>query len=117
MKTSHDDECTSRRSAQVLESVYLDQKLKALDTMAAQDGVPPVEAEPYVLDIDLDYFHSERAIEPDDPTTFYRLVRNAVAVTIATEPEYVKNGRDKGSNVTGESLLKRMKQHLTTALT
>jgi hypothetical protein len=116
MKASHDDECTSLRSAQVLESVYLDQKLKALNTMAAKDGVPAVEAEPYVLDIDLDYFHSERAIEPDDPNTFYRLVRNAVAVTIATEPTWVKNCRDKGSNVTGESLLEGMKRHLKAAL-
>ncbi|MCP3170224.1 peptide arginase family protein [Myxococcus qinghaiensis] len=117
IKALHDDKCASLHSAQVLESVYLDQRLKALDTMAAQDGVLAVEAEPYVLDIDLDYFHSERAIEPDDPTTFYRLVRKAVAVTIATEPTWVKDVREEGSNVTGESLLERMKRHLTTALT
>lgn len=116
MKTSHDDACTSVHSAQVLESVYLDRELNALNAMAAQDGVPAVEAEPYVLDIDLDYFHSERAIEPGDPGTFYRLVRNAVAVTIATEPEYVEECRNKGSNVTGESLLERMKQHIAAAM-
>lgn len=49
--------------------------------MTQTDRVPAVETEPYVLDIDLDYFHSEDAIEPGDAATFYRLVRNAVAVT------------------------------------
>lgn len=115
-KASHDDACTPVRSAQVLESVYLDRELNALTTMAEQDGIPATEAQPYVLDIDLDYFHSEKAIEPDDPATFYRLVRNAIAVTIATEPEYVVDCRDDGSNVTGESLLERMKQHIAAAM-
>ncbi|WP_321942720.1 peptide arginase family protein [Burkholderia cenocepacia] len=115
-KASHDDACTSVRSAQVLESVYLDRELNVLSTMAGDDGVPAPEAEPYVLDIDLDYFHSERSIAPDDPATFYRLVRNAIAVTIATEPEYVEDCRDDGSDVTGESLLERMKQHIAAAI-
>ena len=116
VKTSHGDACTPMHWAQVLESVYLDHELNALNTMAAQDGVPAVEAEPYVLDIDLDYFHSEKAIDPADPATFYRLVRNAVAVTVATEPEYVEELRDKSSNVTGETLLERMKQHIAAAM-
>jgi hypothetical protein len=116
VKPSHDDACTPVHAAQVLESVYLDHELNALNTVAAQDGVPAVEAEPYVLDIDLDYFHSEKAIDPRDPATFYRLVRNAVAVTIATEPEYVEDLRDKDSKVTGETLLERMKQHIAAAM-
>ncbi|WP_322082897.1 UPF0489 family protein [Burkholderia sp. BCC1972] len=115
-KVPHDDECTPIRSAQVLEAVYLDHELNVLNAMAAQDGVPAAEAEPYVLDIDLDYFHSEKAIEPDDPATFYRLVRNSVAVTIAIEPEYVADCRDEGSNITGETLLERMKQHIEASM-
>ncbi len=47
--------------------------------------MPAVEAETYILDIELEYFRSEKAIDPADPATFYRLLRNAVAVTIATE--------------------------------
>jgi hypothetical protein len=104
-------------SGQVLESVYLNHELGELNATAAKDGVPAAEAEPYVLDIDLDYFHSEKAIEPDDPATFYRLVRNAVAVTIATEPDYVEDCRNEGSKVTGESLLARMKQHIEAVMT
>ncbi|MFV8531522.1 UPF0489 family protein [Ralstonia pseudosolanacearum] len=116
-KMPHDDDCTPVHSGQVLESVYLDHELGELNTMAQKDGVPAVETKPYVLDIDLDYFHSEKAIEPDDPATFYRLVRNAVAVTIATEPDYVKSCRDEGSKVTGKSLLARMKRHIEAAMT
>ncbi|WP_186046462.1 hypothetical protein [Burkholderia gladioli] len=48
--------------------------------MAQTDGVPAVEIEPFVLYIDLDFFHSEDGVEPGDAATFYRLVRNAVAV-------------------------------------
>lgn len=115
-KVPHDDDCVPAHSGQVLESVYLDYELGELNAMAQKDSIPAVESEPYVLDIDLDYFHSEKAIEPDDPATFYRLVRNAVAVTIATEPDYVKYCRDEGSKVTGESLLASMKRHIETAM-
>jgi hypothetical protein len=115
-KNSHDDDCARARSAQVLETVYLDHELAELNAMTDKDGVPRVEDGTYVLDIDLDYFHLERAIEPRDPATFYRLVRNAAAITIATEPDYVEDCRIKGSHVTGESLLARMKQHIELAL-
>jgi len=112
----HDDDCVSKHSAQALESIYLDHELADLNAMAQNDGVPTVEAEPYILDIDLDYFHSEKAVEPDDPATFYRLVQNAIAVTVATEPDYVRDCRDEGSKVTGKSLLERMKQHIEAAM-
>lgn len=114
-KLPHDDACRATHAAQVLESVYLDHELTNLNGMVEADGLVPAEAEPYILDIDLDYFHSERAIEPEDPATFYRLVRNAVAVTIATEPDYVAELRCNGSAVTGASLLERMKQHIEAA--
>ncbi len=44
-------------------------------------------AAPYILDIDLDAFHLTQAISPRDPATFYRPIKNAVAITIATEAE------------------------------
>ena len=48
-------------------------------------GLADLEAAPYILDIDLDAFHTRKAIEPNDPTTPYRLIKNAVAITIAAE--------------------------------
>ncbi|WP_321942718.1 peptide arginase family protein [Burkholderia cenocepacia] len=105
------------RIDRVLESMYLDHVLASLDSMAQGGGAPAVTAQPYILDIDLDYFHSEKAIEPDDPETFYRLAQNALAITIATEPGCVKALRWPGSKITGKTLLARMEQHLRTALT
>jgi hypothetical protein len=113
----HKDRCLRQRYDRVLESMYLDHELARLAGMAQTDGVPGPEAEPYILDIDLDYFHTEKAIDPDDTATFYRLVKNALAVTIATEPECVKNLRLGRAKITGESLLESMKQHIEAAMT
>ncbi|HDR8994474.1 TPA: UPF0489 family protein [Burkholderia vietnamiensis] len=116
-KPIHDNRCKRTRVDWVLESTYLDHELATLARMAQANGALGPEAEPYILDIDLDYFHSEKAIEPDDPTTFYRLAQNALAITIATEPRCVKDLRVPGSKITADSLLARMQQHLQTALT
>ncbi|MGU7813629.1 UPF0489 family protein [Burkholderia sp. AW49-1] len=114
-KLDHSD-CQAKHSAQMLESVYLDRALLDLNTKAQLDGAPEVEAEPYVLDIDLDYFHAEASIEPADTATFYRLVKNAVAVTIAKESTYVLSCRDDGSTVSAATLLEGMKQHIGAAM-
>ncbi|WP_109479890.1 UPF0489 family protein [Paraburkholderia sp. C35] len=116
-KPIHNDRCVRARYDGVLESTYLDHELATLTRMAQADGVLGPEAEPYILDIDLDYFHTEKAIEPDDPTTFYRLVQNALAITIATEPECVRELRLGRSKITADSLLDRMQQHIVTAMT
>jgi hypothetical protein len=44
-----------------------------------------VEAKPFILDID--FFHSYKAINPDDVATFHWLVRNSIVVTV---PECVQ---------------------------
>ena len=63
-----------------------------------------------------DYFHSEKSINPTDTTAFYRLIRNSVAITIATEPECVEALRLDGSNVTASMLLERLKEHIKAAM-
>lgn len=115
--TSHTDACTAKHAEQVLETIYLDHALNDLDSLAQGDDLPAVEDGPYILDIDLDFFRSEKAIAPDDTKTFYRLVRNAIAVTIATEPEYVEECRLTGSTVTSDLLLERMRRHIEAAMT
>lgn len=112
----HSD-CQAKHSAQMLESVYLDRALADLNAKAQNDGIPAVEAEPYILDIDLDYFHAETSIEPADTATFYRLVGKAIAITIAKEPTYVTSCRDKGSKISSATLLERMKEHIEAAMT
>lgn len=115
-KTPHDDACEVERDNQALESIYLDHELVTANAMANTIGMDSVEAAPYILDIDLDYFHSERAINPDDPEVFYRLVRNSIAITVAREPECVEELRHDDSDITADSLLARLIKHIETAM-
>jgi len=85
----HNDDCVIEHGNMVIESIYLDDQLARGSEMSRCVGFPHLEAQPYILDIDLDAFHSRKAIEPADPSTFYRLIRNSVAITVATEAECV----------------------------
>ncbi|MGK8200592.1 UPF0489 family protein [Burkholderia cepacia] len=116
-KAPHDNACAIARADQVLESRHLDHELRVLDAKARANGEPGALDEPYILDIDLDYFHSENAIAPKDPATFYRLAQGALAITIAKEPGCVKSLRLPGSKITGKSLLADMLQQIQVALT
>lgn len=115
-KPIHDDQCVRSRTDQMLESVHLNHEIAELNAKARANGVPGVGADPYILDIDLDYFHTQKAIAPTNTTTFYQLLQNALAVTVATEPACVKSLRLRGSKITGKSLLADMLQHIQTAL-
>lgn len=86
-KDCHDDDCNYSHSSQVLESSYLSERLGWAQQMASAVGIANIEGSPYILDIDLDFFHTTKALNPDDPRVFYRLIRNAQAVTIAVEAE------------------------------
>lgn len=116
-KAIHDDECERSRADQALESWHLNHEIAELDAKARANGEPGVGEAPYVLDIDLDYFHTEKAIAPKDPATFYQLVQNALAITVATEPACVRDLRLPGSNITAKSLLANMLQLIKIALT
>jgi hypothetical protein len=116
-KVIHDDQCERSRADQVLESIHLNHEIGVLDAMARANGEPGVVADPYILDIDLDYFHTQKGIAPTDTATFYQLVQNALAITIATEPACVRSLRLPGSTITGKSLLENMRQQIEAALT
>ncbi len=111
-KLTHDDDCAIARDHQVLESLYLDHEIATANNMAKCVGMASVEAAPYILDIDLDYFHSEESINPQNPDTFYRLIRNAVAITVAREPDCVEELRHEDSKITAESLLEQLVKHI-----
>ena len=89
----HDDDCYRLQANQVIESAMLDQLIATANLMAAPTGIQSIVATPFVLDIDLDYFRSIKSLTPDDTTTFYGLIRESVAITIATEPNFVKDLR------------------------
>ena len=45
---------------------------------------------PYILDIELDVFKGEKSIAPEDPSLFYRLIREAEEITISRERDWVR---------------------------
>jgi hypothetical protein len=89
-KPTYDDECKIHHAREIIETPYLDDQLARGAESARRIGMADMESSPYILDIDLDVFHSNRAAHPEDPSTFYRLIRNAIAITIATEAECVE---------------------------
>lgn len=115
----HNDACLPLHYSQVLESVYVDDQLTRAGEMARCIGIENgVESVPYILDVDLDVFHTIAAIEPGDPQSFYRLIRHALAITIATEEQCVEELWWKGeaAGLTAKQLLARMCNHIEQAL-
>ncbi|AYQ28188.1 MULTISPECIES: UPF0489 family protein [unclassified Polaromonas] len=89
-KRTYDEECARHHSDQIIESTYLEDQLVRANALAASIGLPTVETQPYILDIDLDCFHSWSATQPRDDSTLRRLMAGALAITIATEPKCVE---------------------------
>lgn len=71
----------------VLESQFLDNCISEFEKILSA----PLLSQPYILDIDLDYFNTKKSVNPNDPRKTQSLFRGAALVTIATEPEYVKS--------------------------
>jgi len=112
----HNDDCVVEHGNMIIESIYLDDQLARGTEMSRCVGIPHLEREPYILDIDLDAFHSQQAIEPADLTTFYRLIRNAVAITVATEAECVDELKFEGEAIDANILLTRLIEHIKVAI-
>lgn len=112
----HNDDCVVEHGNMIIESIYLDDQLARGAEMSRCVGIAHPEAEPYILDIDLDTFHSQRAIEPADRTIFYRLIRNAVAITVASEAECVDELKFDGEVIDANILLARLMEHIKAAV-
>jgi len=113
----HNDDCVTRHALEIVEARYLEDQLVRGSEISRCFGLPNLEAAPYILDIDLDAFHSRKAITPDDPSTLHRLIRNAVAITIATEPECVEElWHDEEDRMDSDELLAEMMRHIDAAL-
>lgn len=115
----HVDECIRVHHSEVLESIYVEDQLARAAAMARSIGIEGgLESAPYILDIDLDVFHTVAAIEPKDAASFYRLIGGALAITIATEAECVEDlwREDEEVKLTASDLLDRMLAHIERAL-
>ena len=113
----HDDECLVKHADEILETAYLNDQLARGSEISRCIGLPDLEAAPYILDIDLDAFHTHKAIEPHDPTTLYRMIKNAVAITIATEKQCVDElWLDEDNPMSSGDLLAMLLDHIDKAM-
>ncbi len=88
-----------------IESTYLDKKIAAANEMAASIGIRDILASKFILDIDLDYFLTKKAISPDNAKTFFSIVKAAEAITIAKESTFVENLKYQGEDISSDFLL------------
>ena len=73
----------------VLEADFLAKRLQDFDDILKSLNEPLLRDAPFILDIDLDYFNTLRAVRPDTPELIRTLAREAVLITVATEPTFV----------------------------
>lgn len=94
----------------VLEDDFLSEKIMTLSRMCPNFMSEKGEIKcDYILDIDLDYFHTMKAINPSSKRIFSQLVKSAKAITIAKESVCVESLRSEKivtSNILLEKLLK-----------
>ena len=88
------DECvragrTRPQPNNVLETDFLAQRLRDFDEILEALDEPLLRDAPFILDIDLDYFNTLRAVRPDAPQLIRALAQEAALLTVATEPEFV----------------------------
>ena len=88
-KKPHDDDCEIPHFNQAIESVMLNDKLDIMSNMNPQIVSNRKFNQKYILDIDLDYFHTCQSIQPTDSTTFYDIIKNSECITITKEEEFV----------------------------
>lgn len=116
-KKVYDDECVIHHALEIIETPYLDDQLRRIGEITKSLGLLEIGALPYILDIDLDAFHSMKAAQPDDASTFHQLIRGALAITIATESECVKQvWKDKDNAPSTDRLLGIVIDHIGAAL-
>lgn len=114
---THDESCEVMRAGQIIDAKYLDDQLQRGAEISRCIGLADLEAAPYILDIDLDVFHTRRSINPENPSTFYRMIKNAVAITIATEAQCVnEEWLDDDDKMTANELLAELLAHIDKAL-
>lgn len=91
----------------VLESSFLGERIDYFQSLLSSAVEAPLFAEPYILDIDLDYLNTLNSVVPKDARILQRLARNAGLITIAQESRHVRLCALE-ANVTSEYLLPRL---------
>ena len=85
-------QCAGRMRPQpdnVLEADFLARRLQDFDEILKALDEPLLRDAPFILDIDLDYFNTLRAVRPNAPDLIQMLAQEAGLLTVATEPSFV----------------------------
>ncbi len=114
-KSSHDDECQINVYDKVIEGEELLFKLNKINKFMPGFFVSNKINKKFILDIDLDCFHTKKAINATDMSVFNYLVNNAEIITIATEGYYVELEK-KDSEINEHYLLEKLLAHIENAI-
>jgi hypothetical protein len=99
-----------------LESTFLMGRLDFIETITKSAGITGLFEAPFILDIDLDYFNTRKAVQPADHAVFHELIRRAAIITVAREPSCVNTCQRRGEGLTSEWLETELKRHIREAL-
>lgn len=72
-----------------IDDSLLEDKFRTFSQMNSIEANESEFNEKYILDIDLDYFHTKKALTPIKYSMFYNLIKNAEIITIAREAWFV----------------------------
>lgn len=101
---------------QVIGGEFLKGRLDLIERICRTGNVPYLFELPFILDIDLDAFNTRQSMSPEDTTVFYDLIRRSIGVTIAQEPNCVRECQIDGERLTAPWLQKELLKHLRRAL-
>lgn len=114
-KSSHDDECQIDVYDKVIEGEELLFKLNQINNFIPGFFVSNRINKKFILDIDLDCFHTKKAINAVDMSVFNYLVNSAEIVTVATEGYYVELEK-KDNDINENYLLGKLLVHIENAI-
>lgn len=97
----------SQEQDQVIESDLINSGINYFNSVLQSNKEPSLISLPFILDIDLDCFTTQKSISPDNSSTIKLLASKASLITVATEPEYVKTCAID-SQITSEFLLEKL---------
>lgn len=113
--STHDASCYRALSDQVLETSLLERQIKIASEMSLSSRNVVLRTKPYVLDLDLDTFHTYRSLSPIDSVLFHKLISGAQAVTIAIEGQWTSDLWLEDSDAPIDDMLSSLYQHIEKA--
>lgn len=116
VETGYDNENYGRNFDPAIESDFLTDRLRKFSQLAPEIMSGCEIRRCYVLDIDLDYFRTTCSLSPKDPCAFYKLIRAAELITIATEPKFVAYNAIPKNSLDPETMLQQLKEHIRKAM-